>query len=61
MISGLRDSDFSRYTKEMLHTKTDYKDEILDFISGMDVGFREVTTDQELIDEKCCPKDCQRK
>ena len=57
----MRDSDLSRYTKEMLHTKTDYKDEILDFISGMDVGFREVTTEQELIDEKCCPKDCQRK
>lgn len=56
VISGLRDSDFSRYTKEMLHTKTDYKDEILDFISGMDVGFREVTTEQELIDEKMLPK-----
>ena len=24
VISGLRDSDFSRYTKEMLHTRTDY-------------------------------------
>ena len=56
VISGLRDSDFSRYTKEMLHTRTDYKDEILDFISGMDVGFREVTTEQEFIDEKMLPK-----
>ena len=56
VISGLRDNDFSRYTKEMLHTRTDYKDEILAFISGMDVGFREVTTEQEYIDEKMLPK-----
>ena len=56
VISGLRDNDFSRYTKAMLHTRTDYKDEILAFISGMDVGFREVTTEQEYIDEKMLPK-----
>ena len=56
VISGLRDNDFSRYTKEILHTRTDYKDEILDFISSMDVGFREVTTEQEYIDEKMLPK-----
>lgn len=56
VISGLRDNEFSRYTKEMLHTKVDYKNEILDFIGGMDVGFREVTTQQELIDEQMLPK-----
>ncbi|MBR4996616.1 MAG: ATP-binding protein [Bacteroidaceae bacterium] len=56
VISGLRDNGFSRKTKEMLHTKTDYKDDILGFISSMDVGFREVTTEQELIDEKMLPK-----
>ena len=56
VISGLRDNGFSRYTKEMLHAKTDYKEAILKFISGMDVGFREVTTEQELIDEKMLPK-----
>ncbi len=56
MISGLRDSDFSRYTKEMLHTRADYKDDILDFIGGMDVGFSEVTTEQEYIDEKTLPR-----
>ena len=56
VISGLRDNDFSRYTKEMLHTRPDYKDDILDFIGGMDVGFREVTTEQQLIDEKMLPK-----
>lgn len=56
VISGLRDNDFSRYTKEMLHTRADYKDEILGFIGGMDVGFSEVTTEQESIDEKMLPK-----
>ena len=56
VISGLRDNDFSRYTKEMLHTRPDYKDDILDFIGGMDVGFRDVTTEQQLIDEKMLPK-----
>lgn len=56
VISGLRDNDFSRYTKEMLHTRTDYKDEILNFISGMEVGFHEVNTEQEYIDEKMLPK-----
>lgn len=56
VISGLRDNDFSRYTKEMLHTRPDYKDDILDFIGGMDVGFREVTTEKQLIDEKMLPK-----
>jgi hypothetical protein len=56
VISGLRDNDFSRYTKEMLHNREDYKGEILDFIGSMDVGFREVTTEQEFIDEKLLPK-----
>ena len=56
VISGLRDNDFSRYTKEMLHTRADYKDEIVGFIGGMDVGFSEVTTEQETIDEKMLPK-----
>lgn len=56
VISGLRDNDFSRYTKEMLHTRTDYNDEILNFISGMEVGFHEVNTEQEYIDEKMLPK-----
>lgn len=56
VISGLRDNEFSRYTKEMLHTRADYKDDILGFIGGMDVGFSEVTTEQEYIDEKLLPK-----
>lgn len=56
VISGLRDSDLSLFTKKMLHIRTDYKDEILGFISGMDVGFSEVKTEQESIDEKMLPK-----
>lgn len=56
VISGLRDNNFSLYTKEKLHTRTDYKDDILNFIRGMDLGFREMTTEQEFIDEKVLPK-----
>lgn len=56
VISGLRDEDFSRYTKEALHRNSPYKDDILRFICSMDVGFGDVTTVQEEIDERSLPK-----
>lgn len=56
VISGLRDEDFSRFTKEALHRNSSYKDDILRFICSMDVGFGEVTTVQEEIDERTLPK-----
>ncbi len=56
VISGLRDEDFSRFTKEALHRNSSYKNGILQFICSMDVGFGEVTTVQEEIDERTLPK-----
>lgn len=56
VISGLRDNDFSVVTKEMLHTNLDYKEDILRFICNSDIGFNEVTTKQENVDEMTFPK-----
>ena len=56
VISGLRDSDVSMYTKEAIHTNSPIKDDILRFIRSMDVGFGEVTTKQEEVDERTLPK-----
>lgn len=56
VISGLRDEDFSRFTKEALHRNSSYKNDILRLICSMDVGFGEVTTVQEEIDERTLPK-----
>lgn len=56
VISGLRDNDFSRVTKEMLHAHVDYREDVLGLIGGLDLGFDEVTTEQENIDELSLPK-----
>lgn len=56
VISGIRDNTFSRVTKEMLHTSSGYKEGILHFLGSMDLGFNEVTTEQENIDEMILPK-----
>lgn len=56
VISGLRDEDFSRFTKEALHRNSSYKNDILRLICSMDVGFGDVTTVQEEIDERTLPK-----
>lgn len=56
VVSGLRDNSFSQVTKEMLHCNTEYKADILHFIGSMDVGFVDVTTEQEKIDEMKLPK-----
>lgn len=56
VISGIRDNGFSMVTKSMMHANMAYKDDILRFICAMDVGFSEVTTKQEDIDERTLPK-----
>ena len=56
VISGIRDNSISRFTKEMLHTNSGFKEDILHFICSMDLGFDEVTTEQENIDEMTLPK-----
>lgn len=56
VISGIRDNGFSRVTKDMLHSRSSYRDDILRFIGSMDLGFDEVTTKQENIDEMTLPK-----
>lgn len=56
VISGLRDGDVSMYTKEAIHTNSAIKDDILRFIRSMDVGFGDVTTKIEEVDERSLPK-----
>lgn len=56
VISGIRDNNFARVTKEMLHTGNGYKEDIIHFIGSMDLGFDEVSTEQENIDEMTLPK-----
>ena len=56
VVSGIRDNSFSRVTKEMLHSDSGYKEDILHFIGSLDLGFDEVTTKQENIDEMTLPK-----
>lgn len=56
VVSGLRDDNYSRATKEMFHYRPEYREKIMGFIGGMDVGFKEITTEQERIDEMKLPK-----
>ncbi len=56
IISGLRDDSFSKVTKEILHTNGEYKNDILSFIRSMDVGFSDVSTEQEKIDDMAFAK-----
>lgn len=56
IVSGIRDNGFARVTKEMLHSGSGYKDDILQFIGSMDLGFDVVTTKMENIDEMSLPK-----
>ena len=56
VISGLRDGDLSQYTKEAIHRNSPIKEDILNFIGAMKVGFDEVTTIQEDVDERKLPK-----
>ena len=55
-VSGLRDRSYMRYTREALHTNESYKDEILHFITSMDLGFSAVKTEQEDVDQMILPK-----
>lgn len=56
VISGLRDNHFSGVTKEMLHTNGEYREDVIGFIGSLDVGFNEVITEQENIDDITFPK-----
>jgi AAA15 family ATPase/GTPase len=56
VISGIRDDNFSQYTKEVIHTDEIYRSDILHFIAAMGVGFSEVKTEQVDIDELRLPK-----
>ena len=56
LVSGLKDKSYMRYTRENLHLNEDYKIDILQFISSMDLGFCDVKTEQEDINEKTLPK-----
>lgn len=55
-VSGLRDRNYMKYTRETLHTNEDYGKDILQFIKSMDLGFRDVRTEQIDIDEITLPK-----
>lgn len=55
-VSGLRDRSYMRFTREALHTNEVYKSDIMQFIQSMDLGFSEVRTEQEDINEKNLPK-----
>ena len=54
--SGLNDRNYMQFTREYLHTNDEYKSEILHFISSMDLGFSEVKTEREDLDERLLPK-----
>ena len=55
-VSGLRDRDYMKYTREALHTNEDYRKDILQFIKSMDLGFSDVRTEQIDVDEIAFPK-----
>lgn len=55
-VSGLRDRNYMKYTRETLHTNEDYRKDILQFIKSMDLGFSDVRTEQIDIDELTLPK-----
>ena len=55
-LSGLRDRNYMRYTRETLHTNEDYRSYILQFIKSMDLGFSHVRTEQIDIDNVTLPK-----
>lgn len=48
LVSGLKDKNYMRYTRETLHSNEEYKSSILSFLSSMDLGFSEIKT--ELLD-----------
>lgn len=54
--SGLNDRNYMRFTRENLHANEEYKSGILQFISSMDLGFSEVRTEQEDVNEMALPK-----
>ena len=56
VISGLRDNRFSGVTKEMIHSNSEYRDDIIKLIGSMDLGFNEVKTEQENLNEMTLPK-----
>lgn len=56
LVSGLKDKSYMRYTRENLHLNEEYKSDILKFISSMDLGFDDVKTEQEDINEMTLPK-----
>lgn len=56
LLSGLRDKSYMRYTREALHSNDDYRPDILQFIKMMDLGFCDVRTEQEDVNEMTLPK-----
>ena len=56
LLSGIRDKSYMRFTRETLHSNEDYRADILQFIKSMDLGFSDVRTEQEDIDEMTLPK-----
>ena len=56
LLSGIRDKSYMRYTRETLHTNDDYRSDILQFIKSMDLGFSDVRTEQEDVNEMTLPK-----
>jgi AAA15 family ATPase/GTPase len=56
LLSGLRDKSYMRYTREALHSNDDYRTDILQFIKMMDLGFCDVRTEQEDVNEMTLPK-----
>lgn len=55
-VSGLKDKSYMRFTRENLHQNEEYKSDILHFISSMDLGFCDVKTEQENMNEMTLPK-----
>lgn len=56
LLSGIRDKSYMRYTRETLHTNDNYRTGILQFIKSMDLGFSDVRTEQEDVNEMTLPK-----
>ena len=55
-VSGLKDKSYMRFTRENLHQNEEYRSDILQFILSMGLGFNNVKTEQEDIDEQTLPK-----
>lgn len=56
LLSGLRDKNYTQFTRESLHKNLDYKEGIMLFIKSMDLGFSEVKTEQVDIDKISLPQ-----